>query len=71
MTDEKNKDIFLRHKFTDRGGAEVYDAFAADDRLGMENKLFEIRLGLKTHFETAEVKGSPPGAAKVSGHGTG
>ena len=37
-------DLYLVYKFTDRGGQGVYDAFHSDDRLKMQNKLFEIRI---------------------------
>lgn len=37
-------DLHLHYKFTDRGGAKVYDAFMSDDRLPMKNRLFEIRI---------------------------
>lgn len=38
------KDLYLKYKFTDRGGAKVYDAYAADDRLELKKPLFEVRL---------------------------
>lgn len=69
MTDEKNKDLFLLHKFTDRGGAEVYNAFAADDRLGMKNPLYEIRIKGKRGETPGVTMTRLPGS--VQGHGTG
>lgn len=59
-----SKDLILHHKFTDRGGDQVYDAFDIDDRLEMKNKLFEIRINLEKDFDLDEV-------AKVESHGTG
>jgi len=39
-----NKDLFFKHKFTDRGGKEVYDVFPADDHMTMLTNMGEIRI---------------------------
>lgn len=65
-----SKNLFLHHKFTDRGGFEVYDAFAADDRLELKNRLFEIRIKLNDDSALKEIT-VIPGPSKIEGHGTG
>ena len=67
MTDEKTEDLLLHYKFTDRGGARVYDAFSIDDRHQMKNRLFEIRI--HEHQSVRPVINHPD--SKVEGHGTG
>jgi len=66
---EKNNDLHLRFKFNDIDGADVYDAFAGDDRLEMQNKLFEVRLNAEGQTDQAEVTWSSE--SKVESHGTG
>ena len=64
------KDIFLRHNFTDRSGAEVYDAFDADDRLQMDAKLFELRIKLSDSDDKVGIKRHEP-RHTILGGGTG
>ena len=67
-TENESKNLALIHKFTDRGGAEVYDAFADADRLEMQTVLFEIRIN--NHPSDPPVI-TRPATGKVCGHGTG
>ena len=39
-----HKELFLRYKFTDRGGKDVYDVYSSDDRLRMKHVIGEVRL---------------------------
>ena len=59
-----SKDIHLRFKFTDRGGSRVFDAYDADERLVMHNRLFEIRINMAEQFMSykARMTWVPPDA---------
>jgi hypothetical protein len=47
-------DMFLRYKFTDRGGSNVFEKYHIEDRLCMKTPLGEIRL--KPTEENTDVK---------------
>jgi len=51
--EQGNKDLFLRYKFTDRGGKRVYDVFPADDHMTMLTNMGEVRL--KTHGSNTDI----------------
>ena len=48
------KDRYLKFKFTDRGGADVYDVHHVEDRLSLANPLFEIRIKVKVIAKVEE-----------------
>ena len=58
------KDLFLRYKFTDRGGNRVFDVYPADDHLTRLSLKGEVRL--KTHGTDSDIE--PP---ECTGNGTG
>ena len=71
-----SKDIHLHFKYTDRGGARVYDAFDSDERLVMHNRLFEIRIN-PDDYDAAHITWPPedpmdiPEDERDTGAGTG
>jgi hypothetical protein len=79
-------DLYLAYQFTDSHGAMVYNVHPADDRLALENPLFEIRLknnslgnpetevtwvSVIDTWNPAEPYPDEPGFKEVTGHGTG
>jgi hypothetical protein len=65
------KDIHLRFKFTDRNGSQVFDAYDADERLVMHNRLFEIRINMAEHLMPYEAKITWVENEQDTGAGTG
>ena len=60
------QDLFLRYKFTDRGGKDVYSVYTADDRMQMKHVIGEVRL------HPDELKNSrPEHRQETNQHGTG
>ena len=59
----QNSDLFLRYKFTDRGGSGVYDVYPADDHMTMLKLMGEVRLKPddlegESNGDTDDVRGS-------------
>lgn len=66
-----SKDIYLRHNFTDLNGYEVYEAFDADDRLQLLNRLFVIRINQHPSVHPVIETYAEDRVSRVNGGGTG
>ena len=62
---EDEKDLYFKYKFTDRGGARVYDVYPQCDHMTMKYKIGQVRL----KDSDIEREGEPYGSPTAGGTG--